>query len=200
MSARFTLILAEEFGGTDCCGHRKVPALQSSPRLGGLHHSYQRVRRIAARRREDDEPGSVRRGKPQATRPLFLLGKNRRPLRPELRAQANEVAASRRYRWPHAVPDCRAPRLTASGGASLLPFCSRRARRLAGSGLTRCGRQHGSGSLPGISSSSPFWRGRAQARGALDRRVAAAPDYDHPVDAAGVVRLLRLGVRRGWPW
>lgn len=30
-----------------------------------------------------------------------------------------------------------------------------------------------------------------RARGALDRRVAAAPDCDHPVDAGRVVRLLR---------
>jgi hypothetical protein len=36
----------------------------------------------------------------------------------------------------------------------------------------------------------------APVRGALDRQLQQAPHYDHRVDAAGVARLLRLGVRR----
>jgi hypothetical protein len=45
---------------------------------------------------------------------------------------------------------------------------------------------------------SSAWSGTkvARAGGALDRRPRKPPDYDHPVDAAGVARLLRLGVRR----
>lgn len=42
--------------------------------------------------------------------------------------------------------------------------------------------------------------GVAQVHGALDRPLRKSPECGHPVDATGVARLLRLGVRRGWPW
>ena len=58
-------------------------------------------------------------------------------LRPELSAQADEAAASWRLRWSHALPGCGSPRLTAPGGASLLPFCSRQTRWSAGGGRPR---------------------------------------------------------------
>jgi hypothetical protein len=52
---------------------------------------------------------------------------NRRPLRPELSAQASKTAASRPLPWSQAVLASASPRLTAPGGASLLPFCSQTA-------------------------------------------------------------------------
>jgi hypothetical protein len=46
------------------------------------------------------------------------------PLRPELSAQPDEAAASSRLRWSQTSLGSRSPRLTASGCASPLPFCS----------------------------------------------------------------------------
>jgi hypothetical protein len=47
---------------------------------------------------------------------------------------------------------------------------------------------------------SPWASGNARGRGTsmrcLDRQLRQAPNYSQPVDAAGVARFLRLGVRR----